>query len=146
MWTHEGGISSPGIFHWPNGISARGELRHSPAHFIDVVATILGLAGLPPGVDGAPPTSARDVSPVFAEDGSVPLDFLFFRHNGKALMQGDFKIVSANAGGEDWELYDLSDDRCEQDDLAAEMPKRRQAMVARWNELQARYQQQASER
>jgi arylsulfatase len=58
MWTHEGGIASPGIFHWPRGIAARGELRHSPTHFIDVVATILGVAGLPPGIEGAPPTSA----------------------------------------------------------------------------------------
>ncbi len=146
MWTHEGGIASPGIFHWPKGIAARGELRHSPAHFIDVVATILGLAGLPPGIEGAPATSARDLTPVFAEDGAVPLDYLFFRHNGKALIEGDFKIVSPKVDGEDWELYDLSKDRCEQNDLSAEMPDRRAAMIARWNELHAVFQQQASGR
>jgi len=144
MWTHEGGIASPGVFHWPKGIAARGELRHSPAHFIDVVATILGLAGLPPGIEGAPPTSARDFTPVFANDGAVPFDYLFFRHNGKALIEGDFKIVSTKASGEGWELYDVSKDRCEQHDLSEKMPERRSAMIARFNELLAQFQRHAS--
>jgi arylsulfatase A-like enzyme len=146
MWTHEGGIASPGIFHWPQGIAARGELRHGPAHFIDVVATILGLAGLPPGIEGAPPTSARDMTPVFAEDGAVPLDYLFFRHNGKALIEGDFKVVCTNSSGDDWELYDLSKDRCEQNDLSAELPNKRNAIIARWNELNALFRQHATNR
>jgi arylsulfatase len=30
-WTHEGGITTPLIAHWPAGIQARGELRHDPA-------------------------------------------------------------------------------------------------------------------
>jgi len=143
MWTHEGGISSPGIFHWPKGIAARGELRHSPTHFIDVVATILGVAGLPPGIEGAPATPARDMTPVFAEDGTVPFDYLFFRHNGKALMEGNFKIVSTHSKEGDWELYDLSKDRCEQNDLSAAMPEKRAAMVLRWRELDERFRQQA---
>jgi arylsulfatase len=146
MWTHEGGIASPGIFHWPLGIAARGELRHSPTHFIDVVATILGLAGLPPGIEGGPPTSARDMTPVFAKDGAVPFDYLFFRHNGKALIEGDFKIVATNSNSEDWELYDLSKDRCEQNDLSVEMPTKRSAMIARWNELNAVFRQHAADR
>ncbi len=144
MWTHEGGISSPGIFHWPRGIAARGELRHSPAHFIDVVATILGLAGLEPGIEGAPPSSARDLTPVFAKEGAVPLDYLFFRHNGKALMEGDLKIVSTRADGEDWELYDLAKDRCEQNDLSAAMPEKRSVMIERWNQLNALFREQAA--
>jgi arylsulfatase len=143
MWTHEGGIASPGIFHWPQGIAARGELRHSPTHFIDVVATILGLAGLPPGIEDGPPTSARDMTAVFAKDGAVPLDYLFFRHNGKALIKGDFKVVCTNGGSEDWELYDLSEDRCEQHDLTAELPKKRSAMIGRWIELNALFRQHA---
>src|SRR5438045_7063413 len=38
-WVHEGGISTPFIVHWPEGIAARGALRHDPAHLIDVVPT-----------------------------------------------------------------------------------------------------------
>ncbi len=44
-WVHEGGICTPFIVHWPNGIAARGELRHDHGHVIDLVPTILELAG-----------------------------------------------------------------------------------------------------
>src|SRR4029077_13632845 len=47
-WVHEGGISTPLIVHWPNGISARGELRHTPGHIIDLVPTTRGGAGEKP--------------------------------------------------------------------------------------------------
>ncbi len=43
-WVHEGGISTPLIVRWPRGIAARGELRHSPGHVIDIVPTILDVA------------------------------------------------------------------------------------------------------
>jgi arylsulfatase len=68
---------------------------------------------------------------------------LFFRHNGKALIKGDFKVVCTNSGSEDWELYDLSEDRCEQHDLTAELPKKRSAMIGRWIELNALFRQHA---
>src|SRR5262249_44431487 len=45
IFTHEGGISTPLIVHWPAGISQRGELRHSPGHMVDVVPTLLELTG-----------------------------------------------------------------------------------------------------
>ena len=44
-WVHEGGISTPLIVHWPKGIAARGEMRHTPGHVIDFVPTILEAAG-----------------------------------------------------------------------------------------------------
>ena len=44
-WVHEGGIATPLVVHWPMGIAARGELRHDPGHVIDIVPTILEIAG-----------------------------------------------------------------------------------------------------
>ncbi len=44
-WVHEGGISTPLIVNWPRGIAARGELRGAPGHVIDILPTILELAG-----------------------------------------------------------------------------------------------------
>src|SRR5688572_10341912 len=44
-WVHEGGIATPLVVHWPDGIAARGELRHEPAHLIDVMATCVAVAG-----------------------------------------------------------------------------------------------------
>ena len=52
QWTkqvasHWGGTRNGTIVHWPNGIAAKGELRHQFAHVIDVAPTVLEAAGLP---------------------------------------------------------------------------------------------------
>ena len=46
-FTHEGGISSPFIAHWPQGIPAerRGKIEKQPGHVIDLMATAVDLAG-----------------------------------------------------------------------------------------------------
>src|SRR6056297_2121111 len=43
-WTHEGGISTPLIVHWPDRIRRQGELEHTPGHLIDLMATAVDLA------------------------------------------------------------------------------------------------------
>ena len=138
VWTHEGGISTPLIAHWPKGIEAHNELRHNVGHLIDFVPTILDVVGAkadPPA--GAPPFPGRSLVPAFAVDGSVKRDSLFFNHEGnRALRVGDYKLVSAREDHNDWELYNLSDDRCEQHNLAAAQPGRVREMAARWQELQ----------
>ena len=45
-WVHEGGVATPLIAHSPGGIKARGQIRHQPAHLIDVMATCMDLAEL----------------------------------------------------------------------------------------------------
>jgi arylsulfatase A-like enzyme len=52
QWTkqvasHWGGTRNGTIVSWPNGIRARGELRHQFHHVIDVAPTVLEVAGLP---------------------------------------------------------------------------------------------------
>lgn len=42
---HEGGIASPLIVHWPKGIRAASELRRQPAHLIDIMPTVVEVAG-----------------------------------------------------------------------------------------------------
>lgn len=139
-WVHEGGISSPFIVHWPQGIAARGELRHTPAHFVDFVPTALDLAGVarPTTWQGTPvpPAPGRSLVPAFARDGVVSRDSIWWLHEGnRALRQGDWKIVAAR--GEPWELYDLKTDRAESRNLAASQPERVQAMAAEWERIKA---------
>jgi arylsulfatase A-like enzyme len=54
--TYEGGMATPFIAHWPSGIQARGELRHEPGHIVDLMPTLLELAGAayPTERNGAP--------------------------------------------------------------------------------------------
>ncbi|MFZ5830008.1 MAG: arylsulfatase [Planctomycetota bacterium] len=148
IWVHEGGIATPLVVHWPRGIAARGELRHNPGHVINLVPTLLELAG---GTEAgqsthadAPPMPGRSLVPALKNDGTVSHDYLFFHHSGnRALREGDWKLVSAADEADAWELYNLATDRAESKNLAAEQPDRVQAMAARWQALQDEFTRQA---
>ncbi len=134
-WVHEGGISTPLIVHWPNGIAARGELRRNPGHVIDIVPTILEVAGGKrfESYDGVevPSPPGKSLAPVFRKEGSVAHDDLWWSHEGnRAIRVGDWKLVKAK--GDDWELFDLSRDRTEQRNLAAQMPENVRELSQRW--------------
>ncbi len=137
-WVHEGGISTPLIAHWPQGIKAQGELRHDPAHLVDVVPTVLELAGgtKPKEWHGVPVPAAPGKSLVaeFKRDGAVRHDDLWWLHEGnRALRVGDWKIVAA---GQDspWELYNLANDRGEMHDLATAMPDKVSELSRIWEQ------------
>jgi arylsulfatase A-like enzyme len=134
-WTHEGGIATPLIAHWPNGIPARGELRKNQGHLIDLAPTILELAGgkWPDTLEGQPvPRSpGRSLVPVFAKDPLEVHDELWWLHNGnRAIRMGDWKAVSDNR--KPWELYDLGSDRSESNDLAASQPDKTKELERAW--------------
>jgi len=124
-WVHEGGIATPFIAHWPQGIAARGEFRHTPAHVIDFVPTVLELVGTakPATWQGTPIPSApgRSLAPAFARDVEVERPGLWWLHEGnRAIRVGNLKLVAAR--NEPWQLYDLAVDRGELNDLAARQP------------------------
>ncbi len=134
-WVHEGGISTPLVVHWPAGIAARGELRHSPAHVVDFVPTVLDLLGIqkPRDWNGEPIPEApgRSLVPAFAKDQALSRDSLWWLHEGnRAIRVGDWKLVAAQ--GDAWSLYDLRTDRAEQHDLAAQMPGKVSELSALW--------------
>lgn len=134
-WMHEGGISTPLVVHWPAGIAAKGELRQTPSHVIDVVPTILEAAGveLPGDRQGTSFPKAPGVSlvPAFASDVPLQRMPLWWLHEGnRALRDGDWKLVAAK--GEPWQLYDMRTDRAEQHDLASERPEKAQELEAKW--------------
>lgn len=136
-WTHEGGISTPLIVHWPKGIAARNELRRTPAHVIDIVPTVLELAGIEKPADwkgeSIPPAPGKSLVPAFAKDQRIVRDSLWWLHEGNRAIQIDeWKLVAAK--GEPWELYDLRTDRAEQHDLAAAMPEKAGQLERSWLE------------
>ena len=145
-WVHEGGISTELIAHWPKGIKANGELRHTPGHLIDIVPTVLDVAGTKPPATWAdqtvPAAPGHSLVPLFAEDGSVSHEELWWCHdNHRAIRSGDWKLVAAN--GEPWELYDLSADRGETHNLAVQHPDRVQQLEARWTAMANEFQELA---
>ncbi len=136
IFVHEGGISTPLIVHWPAGIKAQGELRSTPCHLIDFVPTILELVGAKPtqSLDGktGPPLHGKSIAPLFAREGTVRRDYLWWFHSGnRAIRLGDWKLVATGEAG-NWELYDLSNDRAESHDLAAKHPEKVRQLEQEW--------------
>ncbi len=124
-WNHEGGVAAPLIVHWPARIQGSGDLRRDPAHLIDVMPTVVELAGAryPRFLDGReiPPMEGVSLVPTFA---GRPLGerALFFEHEGhRAVRRGRWKLVAQGVDGP-WELYDLEEDRTETQDLATTRP------------------------
>ena len=135
-WVHEGGISTPFIIHWPRGIEARGELRHTPAHVVDIVPTILDICNISqPSIwqdTHLPSAPGHSLVPTFADDVTIPRNFLWWLHEGnRAIRVGDWKLVAAKH--EPWELYDLSQDRAESNNLINTYPDRAAELEKLWN-------------
>ncbi|MBI1372465.1 MAG: sulfatase-like hydrolase/transferase [Phycisphaera sp.] len=135
-WVHEGGISTPLIVHWPAGIKAHGELRHTPGHFVDIMPTVLEVAGgeKPKRWKGEalPPAPGHSLVAAFADDVTIARDHLWWLHEGnRAIRVGDWKLVAAK--GDPWELYDMTCDRAESHNLAAQKPELVERLAAEWD-------------
>jgi len=142
-WVHEGGISTPLIAHWPAGIKAHGELRTEPGHLVDIMATAVDVAGAkyPKEFKGEKVYPLQGVSLVnaFANKPLPRKEPIFFEHEGnRALRDGQWKLVAKGPAGK-WELYDMTTDRTEMHDLAAQQPERVKRMATQWEAMARRF-------
>jgi len=141
MFNDEGGIATPLIAHWPAGISDKGAWRRQPGHVIDLMATVVELTGAEyPAESGGKailPMEGTSLVPAF-RDEKHERDALFWEHQGNAAVRvEDWKLVRVGGRGK-WELFNLSLDRTEQHDLAAEKPEKVKALAAKWSEWASR--------
>ncbi|MEZ4995180.1 MAG: arylsulfatase [Saprospiraceae bacterium] len=128
---HEGGLLTPLIAHWPDGLPQRGLITHEPAHIMDLMATCLDLAGIdyPDSLNNAStlPPAGKSFLPQLRGNKADPERTLFWEHEGnKAVRRGSWKLVKQHQG--DWELYNITDDPVELHDLSVEYPERVQAL------------------
>ncbi len=143
-YVHEGGIATPLIAHWPNGIRRRGELETQPGHLIDIMPTLVELAGAEypetfhEGDAKIQPAEGVSLVPALAGepiDRKVPL---FWEHEGnRAVRDGDWKLVARGKMGT-WQLYNLSKDRSELEDLSRDHPERVSELSGAWEAWAAR--------
>jgi arylsulfatase len=143
-FTHEGGICTPLIVHWPHGVAEPDRWVRTPVMVQDVLPTLCEVAGssYPEQLGG------RDLLPVegtslvpLLRGGELGERTLFFEHQGaRGVRQGRWKAVWSKREPHEvaWELYDLAGDRCELRDLAAERPERAEALSAAWLDWAAR--------
>jgi arylsulfatase A-like enzyme len=141
--THGGGIRDPLVVSWPNGLTARDELRHQFCYAADLVPTLLEVIGIkaPEAINGVAQMAIEGSS--FAaclHDKAAgprrrPQYFEMFGHRG--LWQDGWKAVAYHPSGtpfenDRWELYHLDKDFSETTDLAAQEPARLKAMIETW--------------
>jgi len=137
QWVHEGGISTPLIARWPNTIQPNSKTAQV-GHLIDFMATFVDMteATYPTAFGGQPilPAEGRSLLPIFRGETRTPHDLLCWEWSGnRAVRRGDWKLVWDKLVKR-WELYDLSQDRTETEDLASQQPQRVAELSTAWTE------------
>lgn len=138
-----GGIRTPMIVHWPQGLKAKkGSTNDNLAHAFDILPTILDVTGIsyPQSYKGnaLTPMDGLSLLPILNGQKSNGRQSLFFEHaNGRAYQQGQWKLIMPSGGNRVWELYDLSKDRGEIQNLAQANPAKVEEMQAAWEKWYA---------
>ena len=141
-FTTEGGIRVVGFVTWP-GFTRQGEIGTAFATVMDIAPTVLELAGVAhPGTSyqgrEVAPMRGRSLVGYLSGDTEAVHDAdtgtgweLFGR---RAIRQGDWKALHLPEpyGTSAWQLYDLSADPGEIEDLAAARPDKLAELLALW--------------
>lgn len=127
---HEGGIATPLIAHWPKGIAARGEFRHRPGHLIDIMPTVVELAGADYPAGEILPMEGASLAAGFTKDENPDRTLLWEHYDSRAILRGKWKLVGLPT--KPWELYDIEADRSEMHDLSAEHPETAKELADLW--------------
>lgn len=142
-YAHEGGTSTPFLMHWPARIKPRKEWYTEPAQLIDIMPTLVDVAGAKypktyagneiHALDGV---SLRPAMQGLLLNRGAPL---FIEHESNAFVRdGDWKLVGRGVSPakgfqpQKWELYDVKQDRTELNNLAKEKPEMVSDLSAQW--------------
>jgi len=148
--THAGGITDPMIVHWPKTIKDKGGLRTQYHHMIDITPTVLEMIGLqqPRVVNGVDqrPMDGMSLAYTFS-DAKAPSrrETQYYEMLGhRAIYHKGWVAVTMHVRGEDfekdpWELYNVTEDFSETNDLASQNPVKLREMIERWWSEAGRY-------
>lgn len=142
-FTFGGGIRAPLVLHWPAGIAERGGFRSQFHHVIDLVPTVLELAGVEaPGIYRGIeqlPVHGTSLAYSFADAGApTRRGTQYFEMGGqRGIWHDGWKAVTRHTSGtayddDVWELYHIAADYSETRDLAAAEPERVAALTTLW--------------
>ncbi len=118
---HEGGVRVPTIFYWPTKLKP--QIVNEPLAMVDVMPTVLALAG----AEGSPdhPFDGKDIWPTVAEGQSSPHEDILINVEAfrGAIRKGNWKLVKIALLPGKTELFDLSKDPGEQNNVADQFPE-----------------------
>jgi arylsulfatase A-like enzyme len=126
-YSYEGGINTPLIAYWPNKIKPKA-ISAFPGHFIDFMATFVDLTGAeyPSELNNQQitPMQGESLLPAFLGNNVQREKPIFWEwQNGQAVYSNGFKIVKHGLD-KPFELYNLSADPTETNNLATENPEK----------------------
>jgi arylsulfatase len=142
-YTHQGGIATPLIAHWPAKIKQGGLLTSQQGHVIDFMPTFIEMAGAkyPKNMNGHQLHSlpGKSLLPALAKAKTFKRGTMYFEHEAsRAVIDGDWKLVSISAKvppyTSDWELYNLKVDKAEIHNLIDKYPHKAQKLAKMWEE------------
>ena len=150
QYTFLGGICDPLILHWPAGIKAYGQTRRQFTHVIDILPTVLDVAGIaaPARYQGraAKPIEGASFRATFADQAAPPARTeQYFEMGGQRAYHADgWEAVALHDRGKPydgdvWALYDLARDPTQIRDLSAEQPGKLADLKARFLAAAERY-------
>ncbi|MDF7822382.1 arylsulfatase [Pontiellaceae bacterium B12227] len=132
---HEGGMCTPCVVRWPSVIPEN-SWTDAVGHLIDFQPTLMSVAGLDPSADRAAGRNLPDgenLLPVLQGTERAREKPIFMEWVGnRAMRDGDWKITYWK-NMKSWELFDLSKDRTELNDLSAVHPERFRQMTDQWD-------------
>jgi arylsulfatase len=148
-YSYQGGLCDPMVIHWPNGIEAKGEVRHQYHHCTDIVPTILDCCGveMPDVVNGYEQVPLPGVSMRYsfdAADAATTKETQYYEmlgtrgiwHDGwKAVAEhGPVPIGLGKFEDDRWQLFHTDEDRAEAHDVADQNPEKLEELKALWLE------------
>lgn len=130
-----GGVRSPLIVSWPDGIVESGALRDQFLHVVDIAPTLLDVTGDPHGAE----FDGRSFRSTFDNAAApAPRNSQYWEMFGRRAIYSDgWKAISSHEKGDDydqdrWALYDTHSDFSEANDIAAKEPERLEQLKALW--------------
>ena len=134
--TYEGGITSPLIISGAGvDASLAGSVNTSDVgHVIDLAPTFMQLGGAayPANADASELEGQSLVGTFDGSGADLSIRDIFFEHEGnRGVRSGNWKLVAPN-GSSHYELYDLSVDRAETNDLSGANPEKQQELRLKW--------------
>ena len=130
---YEGGLRVPCVIEWPEGIG-KNRITDYPASTMDIFPTVAEILDLPKS-SMTSPIDGISLMELFKSDLKSREKPIPFRWQNKAAMvDNNFKLIATNIGKNEFELYDLSKDPTESNNIIGEEKELARKMIDEFKE------------